>query len=142
MDRVTHEVLERYLGRTGSQQLDHLTGGLRRGDTVYVELGEDIAPVVPALLVGPLHAGFLAQGRGVLFMPPGGENLERIHRFDQQFGLKPETRRNLRVATTTTNHTGDPSALTLDPDSLDASRRTWTPAEAQFTEETGARPSR
>lgn len=123
---------------TGNRQLDSLTGGLRRGDTVYVELGDDISPVVPALLVGPLRASFLSQGRGVMFMPPGGESLERIHRFDQQFGLKPETRRNLRVATTATNRVDDPSALTLDPDSLEASQRTWAQAEARLTEETGA----
>ncbi|MFH2112514.1 MAG: ATPase domain-containing protein [Candidatus Bathyarchaeota archaeon] len=122
---------------TGNQQLDTLTGGLRRGDTVYVDMGDSVPPMVPALLVGPLRSNFLAQGRGVLFMPPGGENLDRIHRFDQQFALGPRAAKLVRIATAPNNQGGRPPELALDPRDPDAALRAWADSEEELSRETG-----
>jgi len=88
---------------TGNPKLDAITGPLRRGNTVYLELGEDVAPIVPALIVGALRANFLSQRRGVLLMPTGGENIRRVTAFDSQFSLPAEAQRLLRVSTTSDN---------------------------------------
>jgi hypothetical protein len=122
---------------TGNGHLDALTGGLRRGDTVYLEMGDSVPPLVPALLVGPLRANFMAQGRGVLFMPHGGENLDRIHRFDQQFALGPVAVSLLRIATAPNNKGGCPPELPLDPRNPDAALRAWADAEEKLSGETG-----
>lgn len=122
---------------TGNPGLDSLIGPLRRGDTVYLELGDDVAPLVPALIAGTLRANFLAQGRGVLFMPAGGENVGRIAAFDGRFGLPQGAQRLLRIATASGNQGHEPAAIRMDPDSLQRSWGAWAEAERELTEETG-----
>jgi len=87
---------ERY--STGHVQLDEILGGLRRGDTVFVEVGDDVPAYVPTLMFGPLRANFMTGGMGVFFLPPGGESVENVLRCGKRHGVtEDEHRRLLRV---------------------------------------------
>jgi KaiC/GvpD/RAD55 family RecA-like ATPase len=85
---------------TGLPQLDAATGGLRRGDTILIKLGEGVPPIAPALLLAPLRANFIHRGRAVTMIPPGGTGSDRIARFDEYYGVTlTQMNRLLRVCT-------------------------------------------
>ncbi|MCW4050210.1 MAG: AAA family ATPase [Candidatus Bathyarchaeota archaeon] len=128
--------LERF--SSGNPRLDEVLGGLRRGDTVYIELCSDIAPTIPALLLGPLRANFIANNQGCIFLPPGGESSERIARFDRQYGHDPDTYSDLvKVATTGQEGMEEPHSLRLDPNDLGVSHRIWREEARRLMTATG-----
>ncbi|MBN2335497.1 AAA family ATPase [Candidatus Bathyarchaeota archaeon] len=123
---------------TGNRQLDEITGGFRKGDTVYIELGDNISPIIPALILAPLRASFITANRGVLFLPPGGESVERITQFDRLYGVTAEEHRRLmRVATASPGEADAPVNLVLDSLDIRMSHRTWRDEEARLRGETG-----
>ncbi len=123
---------------TGHRQLDEILGGFRRGDTILVELGADISPMVPALLFGPLRANFITQGRGVMMLPSGGESVERIIGFGERYGITREEHDSLmRIAVTHPEAEGKPYLLPLDPYDLKTSHRLWVEEEKRLMEATG-----
>jgi len=126
---------ERY--HTGNPTLDEITGGYRKGDTVFLEMGLNIAPIVPALTVGPLRASFLNSQRGVLFLPPSGESVRRIIDFDQQYGVTAEDHQNLLKVATTLPEEETPMNLSLDPGDIKMSQRIWKEEASRLHRETG-----
>ncbi|MCX6649897.1 MAG: AAA family ATPase [Candidatus Bathyarchaeota archaeon] len=99
---------------TGTPQLDAATGGLRRGDTMLIRLGEGVPPIAPALLLAPLRANFIHGGRPVTMIPPGGTGPDRIARFDEAYGVtQTQLNRLLRVYTPDPAHEA-PYAIRLD----------------------------
>lgn len=122
---------------TGSPGLDEITGGYRKGDTVFFELGENIPPVVPALIVGPLRASFITSQRGVLFLPPSGESVNRITGFDHQYGVTAEEQRRLLRIATTLPEEETPVNLGLDPGDIKMSQRIWREEASRLRRETG-----
>jgi circadian clock protein KaiC len=121
----------------GSPGLDTVTGGYRIGDTVFLELGPNIAPVVPALMVGPLRASFITSGRGVLFLPSSGESVNRVTDFDQQYGVTAEEQRRLLRVATTLPEEATPVNLGLDPGDIKMSQRIWREEASRLHRETG-----
>lgn len=123
--------------RTGSPGLDGVTGGYRRGDTVFLELGPNIAPIVPALIVGPLQASFITSGRGVLFLPSSGESVKRVTGFHSQYGVTAEEQRRLLRVATTLPEEETPMSLGLDPGDMKMSQRIWREEASRLHRETG-----
>jgi len=122
---------------TGNPGLDEITGGFRRGDTVFFELGENISPIVPALIVGPLRAIFITSQRGVLFLPPSGESVNRVTGFDHQYGVTAEEQRRLLRIATTLPEEETPVNLGLDPGDIKMSQRIWREEASWLRRETG-----
>jgi len=123
---------------TGHRQLDEILGGFRRGDTILVELGEDIAPFIPALLFGPLRMNFISNGMGVIFLPPEGESVDRIIRFGQRYGIDEEAHKRLmRIAISENQDKREPYTFILPPHDLKRSLEVWEELKKQMKEETG-----
>lgn len=122
---------------TGNPGLDEITGGFRRGDTVFFELGENISPIVPAIMVGPLRASFITSQRGVLFLPPSGESVNRITGFDHQYGVTAEEQHRLLRIATTLPEEETPVNLGLDPGDIKMSQRIWREEASRLRRETG-----
>jgi|GEM_PF-1519776 len=124
---------------TGHEQLDSiLGGGLRRGDTVLIELGEDMPSLILGLLVGTMRANFITGGSGVLMIPPGGESVDRITRFDERLGLSDEERgRLLRIALMRSEENPPRYLIGLDPSDIKRSLRTWGDEKAGLLSSTG-----
>ncbi len=130
-----HDQEEHY--HTGNPALDEITGGYRRGDTVFLELGPNIAPIVPALMVGPLRASFMTRMRGVLFLPPSGESVKRITDFDHQYGVTAEEQENLLRIATTLPEEETPVNISLDPTDIKMSQRIWREEASRLQGKTG-----
>ena len=130
-----HDQEERY--HTENPALDELTGGYRKGDTVFLELGANIAPILPALMVGPLRASFITSQRGVLFLPPSGESVRRVTDFDHQYGVTAEEHRDLLRIATTLPEEETPVNLGLDPADIKMSQRIWREEASRLQRETG-----
>jgi len=122
---------------TGNPRLDEITGGFRRGDTVFFELGENISPIVPAIIVGPLRASFITSQRGVPFLPPSGESVNRITEFDHQYGVTAEEQHRLLRIATTLPEEETPVNLGLDPGDIKMSQRIWREEASSLRRETG-----
>jgi len=120
---------------TGTPQFDAATGGLRRGDTVLIRIGEGVPPLAPALLLAPLRANFTHNGRAVIMIPPGGTSPERIARFDEAYGVTPGQRDTLLRVGTPTTTTGAPYSLRLDDPPNN--QKTWAEEEARLHVATG-----
>jgi len=120
---------------TGNQTLDKITGGLRKGDTVYLELGDDIPPIIPALIIGTLRANFISNHQPVMFLPPGGENIKRIIDFDKTLGITDsEHAEQVRIAVIDhQNH--HPVAVKLEKDPK-TSQQTWNDTETALKQKT------
>jgi len=130
-----HDQEEHY--HTGNPALDEIIGGYRRGDTVFLELGPNIAPIVPALMVGPLRASFMTRMRGVLFLPPSGESVKRITDFDHQYGVTAEEQENLLRIATTLPEEETPVNISLDPTDIKMSQRIWREEASRLQGKTG-----
>ena len=123
---------------TGHEQLDSILGGFRRGDTILMELGEDIPSLILGLLVGTMRANFIIGGSGVLMIPPGGESVERITRLDERFGLTEEERGSLlRIALMRPEERPPPYVINIDPDDIKKSIRTWDDEKTRLLATTG-----
>ena len=133
---ATHQNQDEYY-HTGNPALDEITGTYRKGDTVFLELGENIAPIVPALMVGPLRASFITSKRGVIFLPPSGESMSRVTNFDHQYGVTAEEHRQLLRIATTLPEEETPMNLGLDPGDIKMSQRIWREEASRLHRETG-----
>lgn len=133
---ATHQNQDEYY-HTGNPALDEITGKYRKGDTVFLELGENIAPIVPALMVGPLRASFITSKRGVIFLPPSGESMSRVTNFDHQYGVTAEEHRQLLRIATTLPEEETPMNLGLDPGDIKMSQRIWREEASRLHRETG-----
>jgi hypothetical protein len=129
----TPDPMNRY--STGNLQLDAVTEGFRRGDTVLIRLGEGLPPLAPALLLAPIRANWMLGGRPVVMMPPGGTNPERVAKFDENYGItQAQMRRLLRITTP------DPAAkapYSLPITQHEDGRRHLKEEEQKLVEETG-----
>jgi len=130
-----HDQEEHY--HTGNPALDEITGGYRKGDTIFLELGPNIPPIVPALIVGPLRASFINTQRGVMFLPPSGESVRRITDFDHQYGVTAQEQENLLRIATTLPEEETPMNLGLDPGDIKMSQRIWREEASRLHRETG-----
>lgn len=133
---ATHQNQDEYY-HTGNPALDEITGKYRKGDTVFLELGENIAPIVPALMVVPLRASFITSKRGVLFLPPSGESMSRVTNFDHQYGVTAEEHQQLLRIATTLPEEETPMNLGLDPGDIKMSQRIWREEASRLHRETG-----
>ena len=123
---------------TGHGQLDEILVGFRRGDTILLELGENIPPIIPSLMFGTLRANFLTSGMGVLYIPPAGLNVERIIRFGELYGItEEEQRRLMRIATDGVEEKEEPYVLVFDPDAPKGIIPLWMEEKRRLMEATG-----
>lgn len=123
---------------TGHRQLDEILGGFRRGDTILVELGEDLPAIVPSLIFGNLKANFITNGMGVFFLPPGGESVERIISCEKRYGITDEEReRLLRIADSGMEERKAHYIYSLDPEDLEESMRIWNEEKRLMIKATG-----
>ena len=123
---------------TGNPELDLVLGGYGRGDTVLVELGEDIPLGAPASLFGPLCANFLAHDMGVLLIPPCGQNVDRVMAWMGGYGLGEERlSRLMRIAEMRDAAAAGPPVFHMDPDDIRVSHRIWNEEKRKLTEATG-----
>jgi len=129
----TPDDTERY--GTGTPELDAATGGLRRGDTILIRLGEGVPPIAPALLLGPLRANFIHAGRPVTMIPPGGTGPDRVARYDEAYGVTQTARDRLLRVYTPDTAPGAPYAVTLDDPETNHGR--ITEEETRLRAETG-----
>jgi len=130
-----HDQEEHY--HTGNPALDEITGAYRKGDTIFLELGPNIPPIVPALIVGPLRASFINTQRGVMFLPPSGESVRRITDFDHQYGVTAQDQEKLLRIATTLPEEETPMNLGLDPGDIKMSQRIWREEASRLHRETG-----
>ena len=111
---------------TGNIQLDEILGGFRRGDTILVELGEDISPIVPFLMFGTLEANFITSGMGVLIGSSGGMNVDRIINFAERYGITREERELLmRILVRGTEEMRAPCTIDVTLEDVGDSFRIW-----------------
>ena len=123
---------------TGHRQLDEILGGFRRGDTILVELGEDIPPLVRALMFGALRANFITSGMGVLFGSPGGMNVDRIINFGERYGITREEHEQLmRILVSGSEEMKAPYILDVTLEDLEESFKTWNEEKQRLMEMTG-----
>jgi len=83
---------------TGVKDLDGmLEGGLLKGSMVLLELDEKISTIMYHLLVAPMAANFVLQGRGVLVVPSSGVDPALFHKYINVYGgVEDEWRRYAR----------------------------------------------
>ena len=111
---------------TGNIQLDEILGGFRRGDTILVELGEDISPIVPFLMFGTLEANFITSRMGVLIGSSGGMNVDRIINFAERYGITREERERLmRILVRGTEEMRAPCTIDVTLEDVGDSFRIW-----------------
>ena len=123
---------------SGNPEIDELLGGYGRGDTILVELRQDIPMSAPAHLLGPLCANFLAHDMGVLLLPPCGQNAERIRAWMEGYGVGEErTTRLMRIAEIHGDAAEAPQVFRLDPDDAKVSMRIWGEEKRRLIEATG-----
>lgn len=83
---------------TGSEFLDEvLGGGLPKGSVTLLEVDAKIATQNYQLLLSPIVANFVSQGRGVFMLPSGGIDAEKICSQAELYRLKWECERYLRL---------------------------------------------
>ena len=64
---------------SGSEDLDILMGGgFRKGTTVLLEMGSSVPDAALEQLLTQVSDNFLAQGRGIIMVPPGGVDVESL----------------------------------------------------------------
>ena len=123
---------------TGNPQLDALLGGFGRGDTVFIEVGEDVPWSAPHHIIYPLCANFIAHDMGVLILPPCGESAERIVTSMGAYGTgKDRTERLLRIADVRNDSPEGPHVFHLDADDIRLSQRIWDEEKERLRESTG-----
>jgi hypothetical protein len=120
---------------TGTPQLDALIGGYGIGETVFIEVGEDVPWNAPDHLLYPLCANFIAHGMGVLVLPPCGESTERVATSMETYGTGNE--RLLRVAEVRNSSPEGTHVFHIDADDLRLSGRIWDEEKARLREATG-----
>jgi KaiC/GvpD/RAD55 family RecA-like ATPase len=83
---------------TGVKDLDGmLEGGLLKGSIVLLELDEKASTIMYHLLVAPMAANFVLQGRGVLVVPSSGVDPALFHKYINVYGgTEEEWRRYAR----------------------------------------------
>jgi len=83
---------------TGVKDLDDmLGGGLPKGSMVLLELDEKVSTIMYHLLVAPMAANFVLQGRGVVVVPSSGVDPALFHRYINVYGgVEEEWRRYAR----------------------------------------------
>lgn len=122
---------------TGSPATDEMLGGYGRGETIYVELGQELPLGAPRLLLGPLLANFVSQGMGVLQIPTCGQGTGCITDWMAEYGMEEDAvRRLLRVAEISGNPESD-AVLRLDPDDVKISHRIWNEEKQRLALATG-----
>ena len=115
----------------GSPGLDALLGGLRRGETVFIEVEEGVPWCAPRHLLDPLCANFVAQEMGVLVLPRCGESAERIAASLGAYGV--EAGRLLRIADVRNDHPEGLHVFHLDAEDIRLSQRIWEEEKARLS---------
>ncbi|KON30685.1 hypothetical protein AC482_03290 [miscellaneous Crenarchaeota group-15 archaeon DG-45] len=123
---------------TGHGQLDEILMGLRRGDTILMERGEDVPTLIPSLMFGTLRANFLMSEMGVIYLPPAGVNVDRIVRFGGLYGITEEEQgRLMRIASDGNEERDAPYVVAFDPDAPEGMMSLWRKAKEELMEATG-----
>ncbi|MFQ6053576.1 MAG: hypothetical protein ACE5OO_05020 [Candidatus Bathyarchaeia archaeon] len=95
-------------------------------------------PVIPALMFGPLKANFIASGMGVLLVPPGGMNVDRITGSLEPYGIaEEEMDRLLRIFVDESVEGEGPHTVPMDPGDIEGSIRIWSDEKRKLMEATG-----
>lgn len=76
---------------TGSEDLDlMLGGGLPKGSSTLLEVAEKTSTLEYQILIDPIAANFIAQGRGVLNIPPSGVDATNIVDRASSYGIEED----------------------------------------------------
>ena len=64
---------------SGSEDLDRfLGGGFRKGTTVLLEMGSNVPDAALEQILTQVSDNFIAQGRGIIMVPPGGLDVDSL----------------------------------------------------------------
>ncbi|MBS7649556.1 AAA family ATPase [Candidatus Bathyarchaeota archaeon] len=97
---------------TGSKSFDKvLNGGLPRGSVMLLELDEKISTSMYHLLVAPMAANFVLQGRGVFVVPSSGVDPALFRKYIGVYGgTEEEWTHSARIIMTTMEGRAEPPA--------------------------------
>lgn len=106
---------------TGSDQLDALTGGFKKGTIVAVEVGGNVDTLYSDLIKTSLLSNFISLGRGVAFVPEKKASSEMVRDEIMPFVGQEAFERCMRVfePSATTSVEGSKTALPMEGSDID-----------------------
>lgn len=125
---------------TGSQDLDYLLGGgLTKGSTMLLEVGEQVSTLQYHLILAPFAWNFAARGRGIIIIPSIGVDYNIIKTRAIEAGCEEDVINNLlRICLIETQLTSrEPHIITFKGKSMEEDLQKYINIEEELANKTG-----